>query len=281
MAYNVGDTITLDGIESLIIYKADIEQEWGQYIVVDKNHDLIWYIEGTDCMDEDINDPDGTDCINYNYKYGYEWGGFHTSTGINDQPIGDGLTNTNSLVELNLQPYKEGWYVLWDKVKEFRQSYSDKWFVPSLQELHAIYDNKGSLANLSTSTESCYWSSSQCNRDVAYTVRFRNGSQYDAYKYEHYHRSRLCRYTTDSELNSWALNETLSKDKLNRMETNLQSINSSYQTTNWQDNDIVTADKLNKLEQGLKEVKSDYTDHTWVDGEEITATKLNNISLNI
>ena len=65
------------------------------------------------------------------------------------------------------------------------------------------------------------------------------------------------------------------------METNLSSINSSYQITNWQDNGIVTADKLNKLEQGLKEVKSDYTEHTWVDGEEITATKLNNISLNI
>ena len=84
MTYNVGDTITLDGIEGLIIYKADTEQSWGQYLCVDRDHDLIWYIEGTDCMDEDINDPDGTDCINYNYKYGYEWGGYGIETGATD-----------------------------------------------------------------------------------------------------------------------------------------------------------------------------------------------------
>ena len=52
MSYNVGDIVTLDRIESVIIYKADTEQEWGQYIVVDKNHDLDYYIRGTDYVDQ-------------------------------------------------------------------------------------------------------------------------------------------------------------------------------------------------------------------------------------
>ena len=64
MTYNVGDTITLDGVESLIIYKADTEQEWGQYIVVDKNHDLCYYFLGNDFVDD--NDYE-------NNKWGYEW----------------------------------------------------------------------------------------------------------------------------------------------------------------------------------------------------------------
>lgn len=52
MSYSIGDTVTLDGIESVIIYDNGSEDEWGRYIVADKNHDLIWYIEGTDCVDE-------------------------------------------------------------------------------------------------------------------------------------------------------------------------------------------------------------------------------------
>ena len=274
MTYNVGDTVTLDGVESLIIYKADTEQEWGQYIVVDKNHDLCYYFLGNDFVDD--NDYE-------NNKWGYEWGGYGTFTKITDQPIGTGLSNTNSLILMNLEPYYDGWEVVWNKITEFRaQLNSDKWFLPSKDELDLIYDNRGSLSNLSLSTRFYYWSSTEdTNGAFACSQSFGKGSQSLGTKYEHYLRCRLCRYTTDSELNSWISNETLSKDKLNRMETNLQSINSSYQITNWQDNDIVTADKLNKLEQGLKEVKSDYTEHTWVDGEEITATKLNNISLNI
>ena len=38
LAYSVGDTVTLDGIESLIVYDAGSEQSWGRYLCVDKNH---------------------------------------------------------------------------------------------------------------------------------------------------------------------------------------------------------------------------------------------------
>lgn len=278
MAYNVGDTITLDGIESLIIYKADTEQEWGQYIVTDKNHDLCYYFLG----DDFVNDSDWE-----NNKWGYEWGGEGVTTNIVDTAVGTGLSNTNSLIPMNLGAYNEGWEVVWDKIAEFRtQVNSNKWFLPSLDELDLIYDNRNSLSNLSllslSSNYTFYWSSSEHNKIGAWGRYFSvSGFHQSGAKASRVGHCRLCRYTTDSELNSWISNETLSKDKLNRMETNLQSINSSYQITNWQDNDIVTANKLNKLEQGLKEVKSDYTEHTWVDGEEITATKLNNISLNI
>ena len=48
MAYNVGDVVTLDGIPCVIVYKADTEQSWGQYLCVDKNHDLVWYISEND-----------------------------------------------------------------------------------------------------------------------------------------------------------------------------------------------------------------------------------------
>ena len=273
MAYSVGDTVTLDGIESLIVYDAGSEQSWGRYLCVDKNHDLVWYFEGNDCVDENLPIEEA--------QYGYEWGGYSIETNT-ESGIGKGLLNTNNLISLNLQPETENWPVIWNKIKEFRnQKGSNKWFLPNKDELNLIYNNRNSLINLSLETCGVYWSSSEFNNINAYVQIFKSGTQLNDFKRFHYNRARLCRYTTDSELNSWVSNETLSKDKLNRMETNLSSINSSYQITNWQDNDIVTADKLNKLEQGLKEVKSDYTEHTWVDGEEITATKLNNISLNI
>ena len=195
--YSVGSTVTFDGIECVIVYDAGSEQSWGRYIVTDKNHDLIWYFAGKDFVDE----SETSTAINDVYRYGYEWGGYGTTTGVTDQSIGAGLTNTNSLIELNLQPYKEGWYVLWDKVKEFRQSHSDKWFVPSLQELVTIYNNKGSLENISSTTESRYWSSTEYDSDTAYVVGFTDGNQYDRYKDTHFYRCRLCRYVTDAELN--------------------------------------------------------------------------------
>ena len=65
MSYNVGDTVILDGIKSVIIYKAEEKQEWGQYIVTDKNHDLCYYILGDDFANN-------TDYATN--KWGPEWG---------------------------------------------------------------------------------------------------------------------------------------------------------------------------------------------------------------
>lgn len=154
----VGDTTSVDGIDVLIIaalkdgtWVSDIGTEGTQYIAVDKNHDLIYYVKGNDY----VNGASDYD------QYGYEWGGFKTETSIQDTAIGTGLTNTNSLIGMNLQPYFEGNRVVWSGVTEFRQSHSDKWFVPSKDELNLIYQNRVSFSNLSTVYGVTYWSSSE------------------------------------------------------------------------------------------------------------------------
>ena len=193
MAYSVGDIVVLDGIESVIIYDNGSEADWGRYICVDKNHDLSYYITGSDYVDsEDYKTHPGT--------FGYEWGGYLTTTGVTSQEVGSGLSNTNSLISKNLQPNTSGWYVLWDKVKEFRNSRSDKWFVPSQDELNLVYNNKSSLSNLSLNNTPGYWSSSESDYIRAYYEDLDRGYQNDVYKYTHYDHTRLCRYTTDQEL---------------------------------------------------------------------------------
>lgn len=202
MAYNVGNVVTLDGIESVIIYDAGSEQEWGRYLCVDRNHDISYYLEGSDFYN--INN-EGKGIISLNPKYGYEWGGFYVNTGILSQAIGSGLSNTNSLISMNLPSDTEAWPVLWSKIKEFRQSYSNKWFTPTLNELQRIYEQRNYLVNLSISqsTYNHYWSSSEGDPRTACIVDFSNGLPYSTnLKNDHSKRTRLCRYTTDSELNS-------------------------------------------------------------------------------
>lgn len=133
-------------------------------------------------------------------------GGYGTSTGITDPSIGSigaGLTNTNSLISMNLQPETNGWNVLWDKVKEFRKSHSDKWFVPSEAELRAVFGKRGSLSGLTTiysNQNPYYWCSSEYNSDredlaaeYATVMLFDFGSVEHHNKYTHGCRCRLCR----------------------------------------------------------------------------------------
>ena len=202
MAYNVGDTVVLDGIESVIVFDNGSEAEWGRYLCVDKNHDLSYYLEGSDFYNEKESD----DVINTSAQYGYEWGGYDISCIFYSQEtaIGGGLKNTNVLISLNLQPETENWYILWDKVVEFRKNYSNKWFVPTAKELREVYDCVYNLENLSRSSGTFYWSSTEAYLfDQSEVVNFRDGAGTSySYKYSHSIRSRLCRYTTDQELNS-------------------------------------------------------------------------------
>lgn len=178
MTYNVGDVVTLDGIPCVIVYKADTEEDWGQYLCVDRDHDL------SDYVDETV----------------YEWGGYNQTTGIISQEIGDGLSNTNSLINLNLSPYNEGNQILWDLVKEFRQEYSNKWFIPSRRELNYI---NNSIVILPTYL-SYYCSSTEENITDVYYLELNGGvpSILANTKVKNDFKVRLCRYTTDSELNS-------------------------------------------------------------------------------
>ena len=207
---NVGDTVTIDGIESVILYKADAEEEWGRYILADKNHDLVWYFAGDDFVNQYEGEVYGSssDTISSKYQYGYEWGGYGEETGINSGEIGTGLSNTNALIAMNLQPETEGWPVLWDKVQEFRAEHSDKWFVPSYNELDLICDirNDGNLNNLSTdgSTNHFYSSSSDdffgSHKYIDFQTASGGVNNGMSDKSGHNCRVRLCRYATDADL---------------------------------------------------------------------------------
>lgn len=181
--FEVGSTLTLDGVEVLVIYSQEDVN-----IAVDKNHDLSFYVKGSDYVNsKDYNQSPGT--------FGYEWGGVDITTGITNTTIGSGLSNTNFLIAMNLRPYYSGWYVVWDKVKEFRDDHSDKWFIPSKDELNLIYKNRANLSNITTSGGyTSYWSSSESEYSPreSWYQEFGSGVQNYYYKYHHYRRARLC-----------------------------------------------------------------------------------------
>lgn len=183
---NVGDTVTLDGIECLCIYD-------NPYLFVDKNHDLVYYFSGNDYINDEL--P-----IN-EIKYGYEWGGYGTYVNGLNSAVGGGLFNTNTLINMNLESTTANWSTLWDKCKEFRQSYSDKWFVPNNSESTLIYNQKNKLNNLCDSVDKSYsiyyQSSVQPSYEgdsycycFAYTTGTTSGS---ISKNSHQNRVRLCR----------------------------------------------------------------------------------------
>ena len=181
--YTAGKTYTFDNVEVYcLLGTADTDHP----LFVDKKHDLSYYVNGSDWVNsEDYTTSPG--------KYGYEWGGYNTKTGVTATAVGSGLSNTNSLIAKNLQPRTSGWYVVWDKIKEFRQSHSDKWFLPSKDELNLIYKARNNLSNLSTSsTEPMYWASSEYSGQYVCYQTFYNGGQNYTTKNDHHVRSRLC-----------------------------------------------------------------------------------------
>ena len=203
MSHSVGETVILDGIESVIIYDNGTEDTWGRYICVDKNHDLSYYIRGVD----NVNSGSTSDSSTTPFP---EWGGYGIDTGMISSYRGDGLSNTNSLISMNLQPNTAGWSVLWDWVEQFRLSHSNDWFVPTIQELKEIYNQRSYLENLSTSTNPYYWTSSESYSEEVFSIRFDDGDSSIRSKIMNDTRCRLCRYTTDSELDPKTIQITCS-----------------------------------------------------------------------
>lgn len=99
----VGQYALIDGEMSKCVYVADTPQSWGQ---------RIFYL---------------------NNYIGGQWGGYETETGVTDTAIGTGLSNTNTLIAMNLKS-DNGTPTVWDAVTEFRSTHSDRWFVPSRDE---------------------------------------------------------------------------------------------------------------------------------------------------
>lgn len=107
----VGQYTLIDGVISKCVYVADTPQGWGQRV----------FIAVSSFTDSNGNST-------------FEWGGYGTATGITAQDIGTGLSNTNSLIAMNLQS-SDGTPTIWDAITEFRNTHSDSWFVPSANEL--------------------------------------------------------------------------------------------------------------------------------------------------
>lgn len=184
----IGTVIYKDGIPSVCVYDAGSQQEWGRYLFVDRDHDLCYYITGKDY----VNSMGGLDASTTPFP---EWGGeYKTSTNIRSQVIGDGLSNTNSLISMNLSPDASGWPLLWDWVEEFKSTHSNGWFVPTRNELKEVYNQRSYLENLSISTNSNYWSSSEYDSNDAYFINFNSGNEYASNKNVINVRSRLCFY---------------------------------------------------------------------------------------
>ena len=192
-SFAVGATATVDGIEVYCIRAGIANVSLNEMsavdstppIFVDKSHDLSYYVKGSDYVNSsDYNQSPGT--------FGYEWGGFNTKIGGTVISVGAGLANTNALIRMNLQPNTEGWWVVWDKVEEFRQIHSNKWFVPSRDELNLVYQQKANLNNLTTSGHTYYWSSSEASDINATVYIFSSGNRDYINKYNHTTRTRLC-----------------------------------------------------------------------------------------
>lgn len=106
----VGQGAIIDGVPSKCVYVADTPQDWGQRIFGSLS---------------EFTDSNGNST--------FQWGGYGTDTGITATDIGTGLSNTNSLLAMNLQS-SDGTPTVWDAIKEFRSTYGDRWFIPSRNE---------------------------------------------------------------------------------------------------------------------------------------------------
>ena len=123
----VGQLATIDGVFSKCVYVADTPQDWGQRIFASQSN--ITYSNG---------------------RVAFEWGGYGTATGITATAIGTGLTNTNSLLAMNLKS-TDGTPTIWDALKEFRTANGDRWFIPSVDE--GVESFKQGMVQMWTSSE--------------------------------------------------------------------------------------------------------------------------------
>ena len=191
-----GDTVILDGIECLCVATGvTIQGSNLTRIAVDKNYDLGYYQRYVSVTQNSI----VTNQIDE-----WRWGGYGISLDNNSKEIGYGLQNTiNCLARTEVYTkgtYKgtlgDGYPWLWQGVNDFRSSHSNKWFLPSLNELlNYVYPYKSSLTfdtNTGGSSNGIYWSSSDYSSSSSYYVSLGDGSTGAEYRY-YASYVRLCR----------------------------------------------------------------------------------------
>lgn len=198
-SFNIGNIVWLDGIECVVIAK-DITISDCSYrnIAIDRNYDLGWYCKY-------IGDTWGTKKVDQIKTW--VWGGYGTSTVGTLQEVGFGYQNTikylgNSVNGTNVSPTTDddntNYPSLYRGLNDFRNGHSDKWFLPSSNELGLISQNfLTSYLTFNPRTGApassyLYWSSSANNGDTSFHVRLSDGdtSYTDKYKTRYV---RLCR----------------------------------------------------------------------------------------
>ena len=174
----VDTTVILDGIECICVATGvTIQGSSLTRIAVDKNYDLGYY-----------NDYRGTvqDGAQITERNRWRWGGYETKLGNTSEEIGYGLQNTINCLA-NPANYTNGsstssqnYPLMWIGVKDFRASHSDKWFVPSLNELYSYVYKKKSLLTFDGTTGDAstiyFWSSFERDSIRAWRLIFSNGN---------------------------------------------------------------------------------------------------------
>lgn len=156
-----------------------------QPLFVDKNHDLSYYIGGYDYVDENL--PE-----NLTLKFQYEWGGYNKRTYIDFTTAGYGVINTNRALYSELLSEDNNSITIWEGIRRFRECYNYNWFIPNSSEISLIYNCVDSLSNISKSTLSIYWSSSEMTETKSLAFNFSNGKQVEQNKNYKLCRTRLC-----------------------------------------------------------------------------------------
>lgn len=182
--HDIGDTVMFDGIECVIAYDAGSEQQWGRYLLVDKNHNLAYY----------NNEAEET---------GYEWGAYGTAVYGTSMEIGSGLSNSEICLA-NSKCFKPdaitNGTTIWSILQKVRNEHSKEWFIPSSDEYEIINDTvRGLLLNICTN--GAYWSSDESSQYMGRFFFFTTEELGSGNKYNDLH-SRLACYATDEDLNA-------------------------------------------------------------------------------
>ncbi|MCL1827159.1 MAG: DUF1566 domain-containing protein [Candidatus Cloacimonetes bacterium] len=118
-----------------------------------------------------------------------QWSSRYGRTGGTSTLIGTGKQNTQNIIDWSISYGLEDYAALFC----FEINEIGEWFLPSIDELHRMYQNLHAR-NVGDFSALSYWSSSECNVGTAvWYIHFGNGEQYDNLKSNEY-KVRAARY---------------------------------------------------------------------------------------
>ncbi len=124
--------------------------------------------------------------------YSAEWGCYQQEIiGGNGVVIGTGKQNTDDIINSNCNPNNSSNSIAAYICDTLNLNGYDDWFLPSKDELNAMYENIGNgnflgHGNIGNFALTYYWSSSQINADYACKQNFGDGYQGNYCKYAGY-----------------------------------------------------------------------------------------------